>query len=92
MNNLLDIVKKLESYFGIQIWNNGYKVFHRLDGPAVEHSNGDKWWYKEGRLHREDESAVELGNGYKRWFYEGKNIEVKNNEEFLRMIKLKAFW
>jgi len=32
---------------------------HRTDGPAVERSNGEKHWYKEGRLHRTDGSLME---------------------------------
>jgi hypothetical protein len=45
--------------------------YHRLDGPAVDHSNGDKIWYKEGDLHRIDGPAVEWANGNKEWFVDG---------------------
>ena len=27
--------------------------YHRIDGPAVEYTNGDKKWYINGKLHRE---------------------------------------
>jgi hypothetical protein len=38
---------------------------HRADGPAVEHENGAKQWYKYGKLHREDGPAIEEANGSK---------------------------
>ena len=44
---------------------------HRLDGPAIEYSNGDKEWYVEGKLHRLDGPAVELADGTKEWYVEG---------------------
>jgi len=31
------------------------KQLHRLDGPAVEYSNGDKFWYVEGNIYSEIE-------------------------------------
>ena len=30
---------------------------HRLDGPAIEYSDGGKDWYKNGKLHRLDGPA-----------------------------------
>jgi hypothetical protein len=33
---------------------------HRVDGPAMEWSDGDRAWYQDGRLHRVDGPAVEL--------------------------------
>jgi hypothetical protein len=29
---------------------------HREDGPAVEYADGDKAWYKNGKLHRMERS------------------------------------
>jgi len=46
-------------------------VPHREDGPAIEYSNGDKFWYLNGVLHREDGPAVDLANGHKEWFLNG---------------------
>ena len=39
---------------------------------CVKFSNGDKAWYKEGKLHREDGPAVEFANGSKEWYKENK--------------------
>jgi len=33
-------------------------TLHREDGPAIEHSDGCKWWYLNGKRHREDGPAV----------------------------------
>jgi hypothetical protein len=77
---------------------NGYKVwywhgqFHRQDGPAIEYINGNKVWYWHGHYHREDGPAIEYADGTKYWFYHDQKMDCQSNEEFLRMIKLKAFW
>ena len=48
-------------------------LLHRVDGPAAEWSNGDKFWYINGKLHREDGPAVEWSNGNKHWYINGKH-------------------
>jgi hypothetical protein len=67
---------------------------HREDGPALECADGSKYWYLNGELHRIDGPAIEDSNGSKYWYVDGKKIEVPNNDNdiFLRMINLKAFW
>ena len=47
-------------------------IRHREDGPAIEHTNGNKWWYVNGKFHREDGPAVEYANGNKWWYVNGK--------------------
>ena len=55
------------------IWyKEGTDILHREDGPAIEYANGDKSWYKEGKLHRLDGPACEYANGNKFWYKEGK--------------------
>lgn len=47
--------------YGVKIWylpSKGKDFWHRLDGPAVEHPNGSKDWYVNGKHHREDGPAV----------------------------------
>ncbi len=45
---------------------------HRLDGPAVYHTNGDcEWWY-DGEVHRENGPAVEFSDGEKQWYFHDK--------------------
>ena len=53
-------------------WFNLEGNLHRDDGPAIERSNGDKFWYKEGELHRDDGPAIEWASGSKVWYKEGK--------------------
>ena len=65
---------------------------HREDGPAIEYADGSKSWFRNGQYHREDGPAVELADGTKHWYFRGKYIDCKTNEEFLQLMKLKAFW
>jgi len=53
---------------------------------------GTKEWYINDELHRVDGPAIEYANGDKYWYYHGTNIKVSSQEEFLRMLRLKAFW
>jgi hypothetical protein len=48
---------------------NIYKLFihHREDGPAIEYTNGDKYWYQNGNIHRDDGPAIEYADGDKSW-------------------------
>jgi hypothetical protein len=47
-----------------------------------EYPNGDKYWFKEGKLHREDGPAIECADGTKYWWIDGKQffevIDVTN--------------
>jgi hypothetical protein len=45
--------------------------YHRVDGPAIECANGDKFWCLNGKLHREDGPAFEGANGEKSWWLNG---------------------
>jgi len=65
---------------------------HREDSPAIETYNGTKIWYRNGELHREDGSAVEYTDGSKEWFLYGKRIICSDNEEFIKLIKMKVLW
>ena len=72
------------------IWRNPEtKEFHRLDGPALELSDGTKYWYVEGKRHRLDGPAIEFSNGTKYWYVEGKlhrtngpAIELSDGDKF----------
>ena len=46
--------------------------------PAIEHADGTKYWYLNGKYHREDRSetgvslpAIEYANGDKYWYLNG---------------------
>jgi hypothetical protein len=79
--------------FGIKFWyKEGTNILHREDGPAVEDFDRAKFWYINNRLHREDGPAVEYASGDKFWWIDGKLIDCQTQEEFERLVKLKAFW
>lgn len=60
-------------------WYNSKKQLHRIYGPAVERTNGNKFWYQNGRLHREDGPACEYADGIKYWYKNGKYIKHEND-------------
>jgi len=81
LNNKLvteqDVMGKQEStmtvdQYGIKSWRNKEGKYHRTDGPAIEHSNGTKYWYLNGDLHRTDGPAIECADGYQLWCQNGK--------------------
>ena len=75
---------------GIKYWHLNNQL-HREDGPAAHYANGTKEWWINGKRHRENGPAIEWAYGYKEWWYNGKHIDCKDNQEFLRMIKLMVF-
>ena len=66
-------------------------LYHRLDGPAADQTNGLKIWYVNGKPHRLDGPALEFLSGNKEWWINGKQIHVKSQEEFERYLKLIVF-
>lgn len=78
---------------------NGYQewrindLLHREDGPAIEDGKyGNKYWYLHGLPHRSDGPATERSDGLNLWYLSGEYIDCDSQEEFERLIKLKAFW
>ena len=56
-------------------------------------SYGDIRYYNDlNQYHREDGPAIEWANGTKWWYFRGEQIICKTNEEFLKLMKMKAFW
>jgi hypothetical protein len=49
-----------------------------------------KGWYINGKRHREDGPAIEYSDGDKYWYIDDERIFCTNNEEFLRIIKIKT--
>lgn len=58
--------------FGNHKWYDEEHLLHKEDGPAVEYTDGDKFWYKHGLQHREDGPAAEFPNGDKEWYINDK--------------------
>ena len=61
-------MKRVDIYGTIRYYDE-IGLLHREDGPAIEDSNGDKFWY-----------------------INGENINCETQEEFERLLKIKAFW
>ena len=39
---------------------------------VIEHSNGTREWYKNGKLYRDDGPAIEGSDGTREWYINGK--------------------
>jgi len=61
-------------------------------GYLYKYDNGDKVWYLNDNLHREDGPAMEFIDGHKSWWINDELMPCKAQEEFERLMKLKAFW
>jgi hypothetical protein len=57
--------------FGTKTWMNKNGKLHRLDGPAIECTDGENHWYKHGKRHRLDGPAIEGIRGRKEWWVNG---------------------
>jgi len=79
--------------FGSKLYfkDNEMKIFHREDGPAVEHADGGKFWYLNDSLHREDGPAVEYPNGSKSWYLNGVELTEEEFKKNIKDRKLKLF-
>ena len=67
---------------GSRRYYNDAGQLHRIDGPAVEMSDGGKSWYQNGLRHRTDGPAIEWANGTKRWYINGVRLtEAEFNQE-----------
>jgi hypothetical protein len=60
------------------------RIYHRLDGPAIELTTGSKFWCVNDKYHRLDGPAIEYANGDKEWFVEGRKL---TEEEFNALSK-----
>jgi len=74
--------------YGTKEWKLPPGKHHREDGPAIEYSDGDKWWYINGLLHRENGPAIECANGIKKWFLYGVSYTEQEYKLKIRSIKL----
>ena len=61
-------------------------------GPAVEYSNGFKMWCIDGKIHRLDGPAVIFSDRGESWWVDNNKIPCHSQEEFEKLMKLKAFW
>jgi len=57
---------------GSTYYYNEDNRYHRLDGPAVEYSDGSKAYFVDDKRHRLDGPAIEWSDGYKAYYVDGK--------------------
>lgn len=54
--------------------------------PFIAYYNSD------GYYHRISVPAIEYHNGNKEWFIDGIRVDCNSQEDFKKMLKIKAFW
>ena len=59
---------EVDEYGGCNYYNHAGKL-HRVEGPAVTYTNGDKSWWLNGYRHRIGGPAVEWANTTEWWLY-----------------------
>ena len=79
---------------GIEVDDEGNKFhyvddkLHRVDGPAIEYSDGGKEWFQFGKRHREDGPAMDFGNHRLFWYLYGEECTKKEYDVLLVSLKL----
>jgi hypothetical protein len=55
-----------------ETYNSNNQLHSFNDEPAIIHSDGTKYWYKDGKCHRDnDEPAIVDADGAKSWYKDG---------------------
>lgn len=68
------------------------KIIHREDGPAIEFSNGGKFWVINGKFHKEDGPAIIFSNNdVEYWLNDISYSEKEYLEEIDKIKRLGAF-
>jgi hypothetical protein len=62
---------------GNRVWTNPAGKVHRVDGPAVEYSNGLKEWWLHDNIYRTDGPAIERGDGTFIWRFGNKKTKMQ---------------
>lgn len=76
-------LKQRSSYREICV--GGYEV-------RISSLYGYKAYYKKNKVHRLGGPAVEWENGNVEWYFEGSYVDCDSQEDFERLIKLRALW
>ena len=82
------------------LWYKAYYIvgsyqLHRLDGPAVEFTDGTKEYWVEDQQHRLDGPAIEWADGSKEYWINGicvtqnlKGVKEEDIPKYLKMLSL----
>lgn len=73
-------------------WLNGQ--FHRIANPAVENTEGFKYWYYQGKLHRplDEGPAYEDATGNKYWYYYDQRYRPLNKKSAYEYTNGDKYW
>lgn len=63
------------------------KTIRRINYEGVEFWHNYNW-----KFHREDGPALIYPDGSQFWYIDGEAIDCNDNEEFLRIMKLRVFF
>ena len=74
--------------YGVHYYNKQDQR-HREDGPAIEYSNGTKYWYINGYYHKTAGPAIEYSDGTKVWYIMDKGYSY---EEWLAIKDFPLLW
>ena len=69
ISSILEAGGKFEEDMYVLRNRNG--KFHREDGPAIIHQDGNQYWYRNGDLHRDDGPAIIWPDGTSTWYTNG---------------------
>jgi hypothetical protein len=69
---------------GSKYWMLPNGILHREDGPAVETSNGVKFWYINGLMHREDGPGIETSDVCCTLYWAANGIEYTEQEHMIK--------
>ena len=58
---------------------------HRLDGPAVIHPNGTRFWFFLGNLHCENGPAIIYPDGKKEYYLDGNLLEKEWYQKYQKL-------
>jgi len=79
---------EIDNYGTERYWEGGKIVY-------VKYTDGFQSWWKNGYRHKEDGPAIIFGDNKPmpdQWWYNGERIKCNSQQEFERMLRLKAFW
>jgi hypothetical protein len=74
-----------------EFWYDDDGNYHRDNGPAIIYNSryGNSEWQQHGKLHRLDGPAIDF-RYRKEYYIDGERINCKDNEEFLRIVKMRS--
>lgn len=60
------------------------ELLHREDGPAEEFTDGDRFWWQNGKQHRVDGPAVMWKVGKTEWWLNNEELDKKIIEKWIK--------